>query len=135
MTRRRRGPGPRVEWVRGYGGWHTEEHPHAAVEAGDGGFVVVGEATGGAGSRIFVVRTDERGRELFARSYGEGRFNLGNFVLQEADGGFLVAGSWDVGSASVQEDRVLLRLAPETAKYSPCGPTPRRAGTPSRASP
>ena len=107
------GPGPRVEWVRGYGGWHTEEHPHAAVEAGDGGFVVVGEATGGAGSRIFVVRTDQRGRELFARSYGDGRFNLGNFVLQEADGGLLVAGSWDVGSASVQEDRVLLRLAPD----------------------
>ena len=107
------GSGPRVEWVRGYGGWYTEEHPHAAIQAGDGGFVIVGESTGGAGSRIFVVRTDERGRELFARSYGAGRYNLGNFVLEEADGSFLVAGSWDAGGAAVQEDRVLLRLAPD----------------------
>lgn len=104
---------PAVEWVRGYGGWYTEEHPHAAVQAGDGGFVIVGESTGDAGSRIFVVRTDERGTELFARSYGAGRYNLGNVVLEEADEGFLVAGSWDVGSIAVQEDRVLLRLAPD----------------------
>ena len=82
-----------------------------AIEAADGGFVVVGESTGATRSRIFVVRTDEHGRELFARSYGEGRYNLGNFVLQEADGGFLVAGAWDAGSDAVQEDRVLLRLA------------------------
>ena len=55
------GDGPEVEWVYGYGGWETEEHPHAAIQASDGGFVIVGEATGYAGSRIFVVRTDERG--------------------------------------------------------------------------
>ena len=107
------GPGPRVEWVRGYGGWYTEEHPHAAIESGDGGFVIVGESTGDETSRIFVVRTDEHGRELFARSYGAGRYNLGNLVLEVADGSFLVAGSWDVGSTSIQEDRVLLRIAPD----------------------
>ena len=48
--------------------WQTEEHPHVAIQAGDGGFVIVGEATRYAGSRIFVARTDERGQELFARS-------------------------------------------------------------------
>ena len=105
------GDGPEVEWVYGYGGWETEEHPHAAIQASDGGFVIVGEATGYAGSRIFVVRTDERGTQRFARSYGAGRFNLGNFVLEEADGRFLIAGSWDVGAEAVREDRVLLRLS------------------------
>ena len=105
------GDGPEVEWVYGYGGWETEEHPHAAIQASDGGFVIVGEATGYAGSRIFVVRTDERGTLRFARSYGAGRFNLGNFVLEEADGRFLIAGSWDVGAEAVREDRVLLRLS------------------------
>jgi hypothetical protein len=105
------GNGPEVEWVYGYGGWETEEHPHAAIQARDGGFVIVGEATGYAGSRIFVVRTDERGTLRFARSYGVGRFNLANFVLEEADGSFLIAGSWDVGAEAVREDRVLLRLA------------------------
>ena len=109
------GDGPEVEWVRGYGGWETEEHPHAALQARDGGFVIVGEATGHAGSRIFVVRTDERGTQRFARSYGAGRFNLGNFVLEEADGSILVAGSWDVGAETVREDRVLLRLAGDGA--------------------
>ena len=104
-------PGPRVEWVRGYGGWQPEEHPHAAIQANDGGFVIVGESTGYSGSRIFVVRTDERGTQLFAYSYGAGRYNLGNIVLEEADGSFLIAGSWDVVSSTVQEDRVLLRLA------------------------
>ncbi len=121
------GDGPRVEWVYGYGGWYTEEHPHAAIEAADGGFVVVGESTGATRSRIFVVRTDARGRELFARSYGEGRYNLGNFLLQEADGGFLVAGSWDAGSDAVQEDRVLLRLAPDgEVRAMRTYPAPRR---------
>ena len=103
---------PAVEWVRGYGGWYTEEHPHTAVQAGDDGYVIAGETTGDDTSRIFVVRTDERGTELFARSYGAGRYNLGNFV--RPGGGrqhLLVAGSWDVGSDTVQEDRVLLRLA------------------------
>ena len=108
------GAGPEVEWVAGYagyGGLETEEHPHAAVQASDGGFVIVGESTGDDGSRIFVVRTDERGAQLFARSYGAGRVNLGNFVLEESEGSFLIAGSWDVGTGAVQEDRVLLRLA------------------------
>jgi hypothetical protein len=105
------GGGPQVQWVYGYGGAETEEHPHAALQTGDGGYVIVGESAGYAGTRIFVVRTDERGARLFARSYGAGRYNLGNFVLQEADGSFLVAGSWDAGAGAVQEDRVLLRLA------------------------
>ena len=128
------GGGPEVEWVYGYGGWQTEEHPHAAVQVRDGGFVIVGEATGAAGSRIFVVRTDERGTQLLARSYGAGRFNLGNFVLEEADGSFLVAGSWDVGAGAVREDRVLLRLAGRRRSAGPCGPIRRRGGTPSRGS-
>ena len=102
--------GPRVQWVRGYGGAETAEHPHAAIQASDGGYVIVGETAGHAGSRIFVVRTDERGALRFARSYGAGRFNLGNSVLQEADGKFLIAGSWDAGTGVAQEDRVLLRL-------------------------
>ena len=104
------GGGPQVQWVYGYGGAETEEHPHAAIQTSDGGYVIVGETTDHAGSRIFVVRTDEHGAGRFARSYGAGRFNLGNFVLQEADGSLLIAGSWDTGTGTVQEDRVLLRL-------------------------
>ena len=112
------GDGPQVEWVRGYGGAETEEHPHAAAQTADGGYVIVGESAGDAGTRIFVVRTDERGALRFARSYGAGRFNLGNFVLQEAGGSLLVAGSWDAGSREaetgvVREERVLLRLGPD----------------------
>ena len=112
------GGGPQVEWVRGYGEAETEEHPHAAAQTADGGYVIVGESSGDAGTRIFVVRTDERGALRFARSYGAGRFNLGNFVLQEAGGSLLVAGSWDAGSreagtGAVREERVLLRLGPD----------------------
>ena len=78
----------------------TEERAHAAIQASDGGYVIVGETAGYAGTRIFVVRTDERGALRFARSYGVGRFNLGNYVLQEADGRFLIAGSWDAGTGA-----------------------------------
>ena len=106
--------GPPVQWVRGYGGTETEEHPHAAIRTADG-YVMVGESTGNAGTRIFVVRADERGGARFARAYGAGRFNLGNYVLEEADGNLLVAGSWDAGTGAVQEDRVLLRLTPAGA--------------------
>ena len=109
------GEGPAVQWVYGYGGAESEEHPHAAVQTADGGYVIVGESGGESGARIFVVRTDERGAERFARAYGAGRINLGNFVLEEADGSLLVAGSWDAGRGAVQEDRVLLRLAPDGA--------------------
>ena len=109
------GGGPAVQWVYGYGGAETEEHPHAAVQTADGGYVIVGESSGEAATRIFVVRTDERGAARFARSYGAGRINLGNFVLEEADGSVLVAGSWDAGRGAVREDRVLLRLAPDGA--------------------
>ena len=84
----------------GYGGPETEERPHAAIQASDGGYVIVGETAGNAGSRIFVVRTDEGGVLRFARSYRVGRFNFGNYVLQEADGRFLIAGSWDAGTGA-----------------------------------
>ena len=128
------GGGPQVQWVHGYGGAETEEHPHAAIQVSDGGYVIVGETVGHAGSRIFVVRTDEHGRLRFARSYGAGRFNLGNFVLQEADGRFLVAGSWDAGTGAVQEDRVAAaahrRRRGGGAAHLPGGAD----GTPSRAS-
>ena len=40
------GGGPRVQWVYGYGGAETEEHPHAAIQARDGGYVIVGETAG-----------------------------------------------------------------------------------------
>ena len=109
------GGGPPVEWVYGYGGAETEEHPHAAVQTADGGYVIVGDSSSEAVTRIFVVRTDARGGERFARSYGAGRFNLGNDVLEEADGSLLVAGSWDAGSGAVREERVLLRLTADGA--------------------
>jgi len=105
------GGAPEVEWVYGYGGLDTEEHPHAGAQLADGGFVMVGESSGESGSRIFIVRTDERGGEVFGRAYGENQFNLGNFVVEDARGELLVAGSWDAGRTSTDEDRVLLRLS------------------------
>ena len=32
------GGGPQVQWVYGYGGAETEEHPHAAIQVSAGGY-------------------------------------------------------------------------------------------------
>ena len=95
---------PEVLWHHAYNGSGEESHPHYVIETRDGGFLMVGE-TGfveDRTARIFLVRTDSRGRLGWQREFGRKGYNLGNCVCEAEDGNFLVAGSLSKNAALIK---------------------------------
>jgi len=97
-------------WTRTYGGV-LDDQGFSVRQTFDGGFIIAGlTASFGAGDiDIYLVRTDSLGDTLWTGTYGSVDRDKGNSVLQIADGGFIVAGSYTwFGSADVS----LMRVAP-----------------------
>ena len=95
---------PELIWHRSYNGSGEESHPHYVIETRDGGFLMVGE-TGFVedhSARIFLVKTDSKGRLGWQREFGRRGYNLGNCVCEAADGNFLVAGSLSKDAALIK---------------------------------
>ena len=95
---------PKVLWHRAYNGSGEESHPHYVIETRDGGFLMVGE-TGfveDRTARIFLVKTDSKGRLKWKREFGRRGYNLGNCVCEAEDGNFLVAGSLSKNAALIK---------------------------------
>ena len=68
---------PKVLWHRAYNGSGEESHPHYVIETRDGGFLMVGE-TGfveDRTARIFLVKTDSKGRLKWKRELGRRGYN------------------------------------------------------------
>jgi hypothetical protein len=84
----------------------------------DGGFIVAGQTTVGAGGYdVYVVRTDSAGDVLWWNSYGGGNDDRGFSVDVTRDGGIVVAGwTWSFGQGS--GDVYMLKLLDETFEVS-----------------
>jgi TolB-like protein len=82
-----------TEWTRTYGG-AEDEYGHTVRQTADGGYIVAGSTLSyGAGDADFyLVRTDEQGDVLWARTYGGDTADLGHSVELTEDGGFIMAG-------------------------------------------
>src|SRR6187549_2586284 len=68
----------------------------------DGGYVMVGYTSGvGAGGYdIYLVKTDNLGIKVWDKTYGGVDTDLGYFVVQTADSGFVISGSSGISAAS-----------------------------------
>ena len=80
-----------VVWERTYGGDRScTGQSIRAVEGG--GYVIAGtiEPETGSDLDVYLLRVDEDGTELWSRSFGTSRDELGGSLLETADGGYVV---------------------------------------------
>ncbi len=82
-----------VLWTQTYGG-PEYEYVHSIQATDDGGYIVFAYTISyGAGSRDFyLMKVNQSGDSLWARTYGGAGMDLGSTVLQTADGGYLLTG-------------------------------------------
>jgi len=101
-------------WSRAYGG-ERDEWCISLIQTTDGGFVLAGctYSFGAGDSDFWLVRTDENGDSLWSHTYGGQYDDYCNSLVQNADGGFALAGS--TSSYAGEEDLWLVKLGAENS--------------------
>ncbi len=79
-------------WAKTYGG--TEyDRAYSVQQTSDGGYIVAGYTFSfGAGSDVFLIKTDANGNVIWAKTYGGTNWDEAFSVQQTSDGGYIVAG-------------------------------------------
>lgn len=82
---------PQNAWV--FGGSGTDE-ARAVQQTSDGGYIIAGrtESFGLGLQDMYVLKTDENGNELWAKTFGGGAEDEAAAVQQTSDGGYIIAG-------------------------------------------
>ncbi|MEI7897355.1 MAG: T9SS type A sorting domain-containing protein [bacterium] len=88
-------------WTKTYGGT-GQERAYAVAQTSDGGFIITGytNSFGVVNADVYLIRTDGNGNTVWSKTYGGDGLDFGYAVKQTSDGGFIVAGSTDLGSAN-----------------------------------
>jgi predicted secreted protein len=81
------------QWTRTYGGSKDDE-ARCVIQTSDGGYALAGYTTsfGAGGADFWLVKTDARGNELWAKTYGGPGDDVAYSVVQTSDGGYALAG-------------------------------------------
>jgi gliding motility-associated-like protein len=95
---------PVVEWQKCFGGYH-EDWANSIQQTSDGGYIVVGSSLSGDGGDVFghhgnatvgdiwILKIDMYGNIEWQKNLGGTDSEDGEYILQTADGGYVVAGS------------------------------------------
>ncbi len=110
-------------WTRTYGG-PMADMGWDVIEAMDGGYVIVGQTRsfGAVGGDAYLVKTDVNGNLLWSKTYGGDQTDAGQFVLETADGGYVLSGvsySWIPGG-NVSGDGALYLVKTDSLGNSGC---------------
>jgi len=83
-------------WVKHYGGL-VGDIGEAVQQTSDGGYVLVGSTYSyGAGQGdIFVIKTNSNGDTTWTRTYGGAGDEIGEYIQETNDGGFIIGGHTD----------------------------------------
>lgn len=83
-----------ILWEWAYGGEYYDS-AFDLVEVESGGFAIIGVTTRTdpqPDQEIYLIRTDDVGKVLFEKSYGDKYTDSGNSISMTRDGGFIIAG-------------------------------------------
>jgi len=84
---------PLEEWNLTFGGQYADG-AWCLQETEDGGYILVGNcASRGEGSDLFLIRTDSMGKCIWSRIWGGSAEDVGYFVQETKEGGFIITGS------------------------------------------
>lgn len=97
--------GERVAWTRTYGGVGNERG-YSVEQTSDNGYIIAGYTNSfGAGLKdIYLMKTNEKGRVLWTKTYGGSDDDLAYSVKQTSDNGYIIVGytqSFGSGSADI----------------------------------
>ena len=109
------------EWIKPFGG-SGDESANFMSSTSDGGYIIVGNTTSyGHGVQVFVVKTDADGSLEWQTSFGGSGDDMGDFILQTSDGGYIIAGSTtSFGNGS---QAYLVKLSNGSMSPSPSSPS------------
>ena len=98
-------PKGNIDWAETYGG-DGDDHAYSVQVTSDGGYVMAGfsEALAEKWSDAWVIKTDDKGRVEWNRTYGGFRWDKSHNVKQTSDGGYIITGytfSHGRGSADI----------------------------------
>jgi hypothetical protein len=104
-----------MEWTRTFGG-EEDDYGYSVQETSDGGYVIAGVtySFGENPPEIYIIKTDSNGNPVWTKITGGEGNDIGNFILQLEDGGYIVTGYTD-SFGEGNDDVYLVRLSPETS--------------------
>lgn len=87
-----------MEWNQTYGGAYYDG-AYSVQQTSDGGYIIAGysDSTAARDNDFLLVKTGSGGGMEWSRTYGGGKHEFANSVLQTSDGGYVIAGCY-VGS-------------------------------------
>ena len=97
---------PYVEWSRTFGGPY-DDGALSLQATDDGGYIIAGYTSSrGEGSDLWLIETDSSGVERWNKTFGGSQEDVGYFVKQTRDRGYIVTGS--SRSYGIGEERLWL---------------------------
>ncbi|MDD2836187.1 MAG: hypothetical protein PHY05_08545 [Methanothrix sp.] len=84
------------EWSRTFGGSKWNSIPAASIlQTSDGGYILAGytDSFGEGGSDVWLIKVDNKGNEMWNKTFGGKEDDFGNDIQLTKDGGFVIAGT------------------------------------------
>lgn len=80
-----------LQWSKTFGGAANDEGEAISLTE-DGGYIITGstESEGEGGKDVFLIKTDAEGNQVWSKTFGGTRNDIGRIVLQTQDKGYLI---------------------------------------------
>ena len=80
-------------WTKSYGNPYVHDCGYSVQQTSDSGFIVCGYiGEGGGGVDVWLLKTDSSGDSLWTRQFGLDSYDIGRYVRQTSDGGYIITG-------------------------------------------
>jgi len=107
-------PNGNLQWSKTFSGPSQITDVYDIVQTPDHGYAMTGysNAFGEPNGDAFLAKTDSMGNLQFIKTYGFKGYDWGTSLIQTADGGFMIGGTYSTDSTSLDLDVYLLKTNP-----------------------